>query len=113
MIDDRKDCTLSAAMNSVMCEKQVWRRRTGHPESATLEQKFFATCLNSFKHIAVQKYKGDGEEEVPRAASCASASLQRIKGFPLASKDRSERAQEDGKNREDGHESNRGHWRRK
>ena len=40
-----------------------------------------------------KKYKEENEEEVPRAASGASASLHRVKGFPVASKDRSERAQ--------------------
>ena len=50
----------------------------------TLERKFFVSCLNSFKHIAVQK-KGEDEGKVSRAASCASASLQRGKDFPVAS----------------------------
>ena len=64
-----------------------------------------------------KKTRGKDEEEVPRAASCASASLQRGKHFPVASKDRSERAQcqakRDGKNRQEGRESNRGHGGRK
>ena len=36
-------------------------------------------------------YKDEGE--IPRAASCASASLQRVKGFLVATRDRSRRTQ--------------------
>ena len=30
-----------------MCEKQIWRGKTGHHTSAALEEKFFASCQNS------------------------------------------------------------------
>ena len=93
MIDDRKECTLLAAMKSVMREKQVWRRKKDPLSQQPLNGKFFASCQNSFEHIAVQKDKREDEEEVPRAASCASASLRRGKDFPVTSKDTSDRAQ--------------------
>ena len=82
MIDHRTRCILQAAMKSTMCEKQVWRRRTGHPESATLEKKFFASCKNWCQHIAFLKDKAEDEgKKVPHAASRTSARLQRGKDF--------------------------------
>ena len=54
-----------------------------------------------------------GRRRVPRAGSCAIASLQRGKDFPVASKARSENravsGQEDGKYRGEGRECNQAH----
>ena len=51
--------------------------------------------------------------KVPRAASCASVSLQRGKDFPVASKDRSEKGavpgKEDAKDRGEGLECTQAH----
>ena len=44
------------------------------------------------RHIVVQKNRWEDEEEATRAASCASASLQRVKD-PVGNTDRSGRTQ--------------------
>ena len=45
------------------------------------------------RHFDVQKYRRKTKRKIPFAASCASASLRRVEGFPVATKDRSGRAQ--------------------
>ena len=79
---------------------------SGPCESVTLEWNFLVNCLNSLELIAVNEQ--GGRRKVPRTGSCASASLQRVKGFPVAAKERSERAQcqakKDGKDRGEGRE---------
>ena len=95
-----------------MCEKQNRRRKTGHNTSASLEEKFLASCQNSEGTIAVQRNEWEDEEEAPRAASCASASLQRVKESKWQQQTRSEGrsvSQEDGKHPEDYREGKRKH----
>ena len=93
MIEERKRMHPASTLNCVMCEKQVRRRRTGHLESASFEQKFFASCQNSVRHFAVEKIQNGRRRRNATRASYASASLQRVKGFPVATNARSGRAQ--------------------
>ena len=66
-------------MNSTMCEKQIRRRKkTEHHMFASLE-KNPRKLPELTRYIAIQKDKWGDEEEASRAASCASASLQRVK----------------------------------
>ena len=82
MIDDRKRMHEVSTLNSVMCEKQVRRRKTGRLSQQPLNRKS-SHAVKSRSRIS----------QIPRAVSCTSARLQRVKGFPKATKDRSGRAQ--------------------
>ena len=87
-----EECSDQRMMQSVQNKFDV---HTGPRESVSLEWKFFVSCLNSFKHnaIDVRKKKEVRRIKVPRTASGASASLQRGKDFPVATRDMSEKAQ--------------------
>ena len=81
MIDDRKG--MHMAHRLVSCVKN----RLGEEKQDTLSQQ--PLNINSSQAVRIrfgtspsQKNKRRDEGEVPRAASCASASLPRVKGFP-------------------------------
>ena len=80
----------------------------GHPNSVKINvvnSKHCGTKQRKYRNETIPQCKRESRE-VPRAASCASASLQRGKDFPVASKDRSVKGavpgQEDGKDRGQG-----------
>ena len=94
MVRHKMECQILGTSNDVVCAKTSFTKiqdLVSQCESVSLEWKFLVSCLNSLQLIVVNE-KG-GRRKVPRTASCASASLQRVKGFPVASKHRSERAQ--------------------
>ena len=67
-------------------------KKKRHPESATFEKKFFASCQNSVRHFAVQKKKGRRRKYHARlSAQVPTSSVS--KGCLVATKDRSGRAQ--------------------
>ena len=93
IIEDRKRMHTACTLNSVMNEKQGWRRKTGRLNQQLLNRKSSrAVKIRLGTSLSKEKKRRD-KGEVPCAASSASASLQRVKGFPVATKDRSGRAQ--------------------